>query len=173
MSLQDGDNNDSLYFNPFAGSSQASFSSALKTTTENGGSIGARPGFRRRGSEGSSARRSRTDHDPQDGEDIFGSVHARSQTTDAVFGSSSSTKFHPLQAPLARTSGGSSSSISNADTRPRLKRLMSNLGPSPAGKDDSADEDEAPSSRSNAALKEKVVIVHEVCLDASRISASL
>ncbi|KAI0088169.1 hypothetical protein BDY19DRAFT_216261 [Irpex rosettiformis] len=166
MSLQDGGGTNDLYVNPFAGSSQSSFSSAVKRTTENGGSIGTRPGFRRRGSESNAAKRSRNDHDPwHDEEDAFGNVHARSQTTDAVFGGSSSTKFHPLQGSLARTSGGSSPSMSGTDTRPRLKRLLSDLGQRHAGKVDSEDEDDAPPSRSDAALKEKVVIVHEVCPD--------
>ncbi|KAI0798492.1 hypothetical protein BC629DRAFT_224487 [Irpex lacteus] len=163
MSLLDGDSNDDLYFNPFAGSSQSSFSSAVKRTTENGGSIGTRPGFRRRGSESNATKRSRNDHNPLgDEDDASGGAHARAQTADAVFGSSSSTKFHPLQPPLNRKSGGGSSSASIADTRPRLKRLLSDLGPDPSGKVDSADEDETSARRSNAALKEKIVIVHEI-----------
>ncbi len=174
MSLLDGDSNDDLYFNPFAGSSQSSFSSAVKRTTENGGSIGTRPGFRRRGSESNATKRSRNCHNPLgDEDDASGGAHARAQTADAVFGSSSSTKFHPLQPPLNRKSGGGSSSASIADTRPRLKRLLSDLGPDPSGKVDSADEDETSARRSNAALKEKIVIVHEVRISLECVAAHL
>lgn len=159
-----GDVDSDLYFNPFAGSSQSSFSSAVKPKDA---AIGTRPAYRRRGSEGSAVRRVRNDHDTwQEGSSAFGSVHARSRTLEAVVGSSAgAAKSHPLASRHSPSSTGSSLS-SLADTRPRLKRLLSDLDPAQDRSNGYHDGDEEPDARrvspSNAALKEKVVIVHEV-----------
>jgi hypothetical protein len=153
-----------LFFNPFVNASQSSFSSALKKTTmvEGSGSIGTRLAFRRRGSESSATRISGNDGDVWQSDSDSG-AHARSMTADAVVGSSSSTRFHPLQTPSRRAVGSSSSRSSITDTRPRLKRLLSDLGPDTNGNNDSENERE-DSPRRNAALREKVVIIHEVSL---------
>ncbi|KAI0339953.1 hypothetical protein BDW22DRAFT_560997 [Trametopsis cervina] len=159
------DDENNLYYNPFAGASQSSVSSAV-SRKDGGGGIAARPVYRRRGSESSAARRTRNDHDPwQEGSSTFGAAHSRSRTADSAVGSSSGAKFHPLEsASHSRSAGAGSSGSSITDTRPRLKRLLSDLGPGSNGKDDSYQEasEEVVSRPSNAALKEKVVIVHEV-----------
>lgn len=166
-STSHGDIDNDLYFNPFAGSSQSSFSSAVKPKD---GSIGTRPMYRRRGSEGSAAKRVRTDHDRwQEGHTMPGLVHGRSRTLDGVVGSSSGAKFHPLASPKNLASGATSSRSSITDTRPRLRRLLSDLDPA-LSRNDSPSEDlveEATASLpsiSNTTPRERVVIVHEVCL---------
>ena len=161
------DDVDHLYFNPFvASSSQASFSSAY---TPKDNRSGTKPTLRRRGSEGP-ARRSRNDHDPwsstQDGagSSSSSSAHLRARTMDAVVGSSSGTSLHPLSlSALGSTNGSSQSSL--ADTRPRLKRILSDLETSAARKDDDAGVPKAAQTKplGNGGLKDRVVIVHEVC----------
>ncbi|KAI0690437.1 hypothetical protein BC835DRAFT_1417798 [Cytidiella melzeri] len=155
-----GSDSSDLYFNPFASAPQHSFSSAVKRTAD---SIGTRPMFRRRGSESSAAKRSRNDHDPwKDTSQPFATVHARSRTVDTVVGSSSGAKFHPLQTPQSQATGASSFRSVIADTRPRLKRLLSDMGPVLDGGQVESSDGEVVVRHNNAALKEKVVIVHEV-----------
>lgn len=173
MSLQGSGNvsssqivDNGLYFNPFAGSSQSSFSSAVKLKDAG---VATRPAYRRRGSDSSAVRRSRNDHDRWQ---ESGTVHARSRTLDGVVGGSTSgSKSHPL-APRSSALGSGSSSSSLADTRPRLKRLLSDLEPAPIRNDHSADSEERPdaSKSSDAVLNERVVIVHEVRDQANRYS---
>lgn len=152
------DDVDSPYYNPFLGaSSQSSFTSAVTSKDTLGNS---RPLLRRRGSE-SSAKRSRNDHDPRkyEGE---AAAHARARTMDSATGSSSGARAHPL-AHSNLGSGSASSRSSLIDTRPRLKRLLSDILPDPSLRDEPQDvEEPAPSNERNGALKERVVIVHEV-----------
>ena len=155
---------DSLYYNPFAGSSaQASFSSAY---TPKDAHSGTRPTLRRRGSE-STARRARNDHEPwaaaQDGS-AQSAVHVRSRTMDTVVGSSSGTNLHPLSVSSVGSTANSSQS-SLADTRPRLKRLLSDLEITAAQGAGSAEEsrEQVSSPLRNGGLKERVVVVHQVC----------
>jgi hypothetical protein len=156
-----GDDADSLYFNPFASptSSHTSFSSAF--TPKEARSGGSKPTLRRRCSDGS-ARRGRTDHDPTQDESGPSSVHARSRTMDTVVGSSSGTNLrHPLAASTLSSVANSSRS-SLTDTRPRLKRLLSDLGTKSATDGDDGEE-QVSSPKSNAGPQEKVVIVHKAC----------
>ncbi|KIP06540.1 carbohydrate-binding module family 50 protein [Phlebiopsis gigantea 11061_1 CR5-6] len=149
-----------LYSNPFAGSSsQASFSSAY---TPKDAHSGTRPTLRRRGSE-STARRARNDHEPwaqaQDGP-AQSAVHVRSRTMDTVVGSSSGTNLHPL----AVGSTTNSSQTSLADTRPRLKRLLSDLETTAAQGAGAAAEsrEQVSSPLRNGGLTERVVVVHQI-----------
>ncbi|EKM54725.1 carbohydrate-binding module family 50 protein [Phanerochaete carnosa HHB-10118-sp] len=150
------DDVDSLYHNPFAASSStSSFSSAY---TPKDAQIGARPTLRRRGSEGP-ARRSRNDHDPF-ADDTAAAAHVRSRTMGAVVGSSSATS---LRHPLAISSLGSNASSSRSsltDTRPRLKRLLSNLETTSTPHHEEGEESGLATSPTNdARLKERLVIV--------------
>lgn len=151
------DDVNSPYFNPFAASSSHSSSSSAFTLRD-----GPKPTLRRRGSEGS-ARRARTDHDPwAQAVDAAPGAHVRARTIDTAVGSSSGTNLHPL----ALGSAASSSRSSLAETRPRLKRLLSDLETNVACREDDEDElSERPSSpRQAGGPKERVVIVHEVSI---------
>lgn len=160
------DDVDSLYYNPFAASSStSSFSSAY--TPRDAHSSGAKPTLRRRGSD-APTRRSRNDHDPfaQDAPASPG-AHARARTMDAVVGSSSATNLrHPLAVSNLGSNAGSSRS-SLTDTRPRLKRLLSDLETTSSPKlEDVEVPERVMSPTSIEGPKERVVIIHE----ASRMS---
>ncbi|OBZ70526.1 hypothetical protein A0H81_09343 [Grifola frondosa] len=143
------DRNDSLLTrgNSFAGHSETSFSSAIKLKD-------TRPAVRRRGSD-IAARRTRNDHDTwREGS----SSHLRSRTVDSVGASSS----HPLA--FGHSSSSSVSSYGD-DTRPSLKRLLSE----PEAIRESS---ERPLLNSDGGMfdlthplsmeEEKLVLVHEV-----------
>ncbi|EMD33712.1 CsMn29 [Gelatoporia subvermispora B] len=128
--------------------STSSFTSAVKPHQ-------TRPAVRRRGSEGTT-RRSRTDHDPWQDDD----THARARTRTAEAGTS--TNHHPLVRRKDSATTHTRTPFSAHDTRPHLKRLLSDLTPAHG---DSAVSLDPPDDRSRvppAKEEEKVVLVHEV-----------
>lgn len=156
VSMISNDDIPSLYHNPFAGHSESSFTTAIspkRSHAEN------RPIYRRRGSEGSS-KRTRNDHDPwaQNG-GASGSSHSRSQTVHTQFAASTSTTpLHPLA--LGNHSSASLLNLpSPSDSRPYLKRALSDMDTSQSSADDEQ-EDTAPVPSDPE--REKVVIVHKV-----------
>lgn len=148
------------YFNPFAGSSQTSFTSAVKPKDTR---VDTRPGFRRRGSESSAQRR--TDHDPwNEGSGEGRREHMRASTMDTIVRSGGrGTKMHPLASTSSagRMSAGGSSRSSLVDTRPGLKRILSDLDTS-ISRSARSSEDSLPSRPRDATVTETVVIVHDV-----------
>ena len=153
------DNANDVYFNPFAESSQTSFTSAVKPKDTR---VETRPGFRRRGSE-SAAQRSRTDHDPWDDErDGSMRAHVRASTLDSGNASGSGAR-HPLSTAGPSKARGKASQTAIADTRPHLKRMMSDLDAETSMSPRSSEES-LPSTSRTQAVKESMVIVHEVRL---------
>ena len=148
-----------LYYNPFATPSQVSFTSAIKPKD---GRVETRPGFRRRGSE-SVAQRHRTDHDPWDDDPTPSTrAHGRASTSDGLASSSSASKVHPLASP-GRVPSGSSSRMSLIDTRPHLRRVVSDLESESNERRRSHSPDGLVSPNQRAAADmETMVIVHEV-----------
>ncbi|RPD55488.1 hypothetical protein L226DRAFT_615988 [Lentinus tigrinus ALCF2SS1-7] len=146
-----------IWGNPQAEHSQSSFSSAVRRNETT-------PSKRRRGSDGL-ARRGRTDHDPYaDMETSSGSQsHSRSRTMDDGTGvgsywmSGRGTSQHPLRT----SSGGASSSLWTLDheTRPTMRRMLSDREPAGGSADDGVEERR---SESVARDREMLVIVHEV-----------
>jgi len=164
-----GDEIASLYHNPFAGHSESSFTSAIRPKD---GRTETKPTYRRRGSE-VAAKKSRNDHEPWQDED-YGSTssHARSKTLDAgPIASTSSTKLHPLA--LGRPGSASGGGFpSPSDTRPRLKRLLSDSSRGRRGEEAVGDiDDELPVT--SPPPEQKVVIVHEVSADDSLAGVAL
>lgn len=150
----DDDDSSSLYHNPFAGHTESTFTSALRPNETH---VVTRPTMRRRVSDGA-GRRARNDHDPWQGEQS----HSRSRTVDANVASTSRTKHHPL-ARHPRGSKSNNSIVSLSDTRPHLKRLLSEMGTAASSttEDNSKDSDtEQPPP--DEAPHQRVVIVHEV-----------
>ncbi|KAJ3491260.1 hypothetical protein NLI96_g837 [Meripilus lineatus] len=147
----------SLYHNPFAGHSESSFTSAInpkRSHTE------TRPRNRRRGSE-SSVKRARNDHDSWSSTtEATSSSHSRSRTEDSLrVATASTTSLHPLV--LGNQGSPSILSLpSPGDSRPYLKRALSNVSTSQGDSDD-AQEDVAATW--DEPEREKVVIVHQVC----------
>ncbi|TCD67872.1 hypothetical protein EIP91_011870 [Steccherinum ochraceum] len=84
----------------------------------------------------------------------------RSRTVDSAAASSSRTNHHPL-ARHGRGSKSSGSIVSLNDTRPRLKRLLSDLGTVSVGEDSKKNSDTEQSPRDEL-HSQRVVIVHEV-----------
>lgn len=152
------DASSSLYHNPFAGHSDTTFTSAVRPNETR---VMTRPALRRRVSDGA-AGRARNDHDPWQEEERAESSHSRSRTVDSGVASSSSgrTSHHPLSRH-SRSLRSNGSIVSLNDTRPRLKRLLSDMGSSSLGhkEDKSKDSDSEPEEHG----AQRLVIVHEVC----------
>lgn len=160
VSMTSSDDIPSIYHNPFAGHSESSFTSAISPKRSH---ADTRPIYRRRGSE-SLTKRSRNDHDPwiANADWASGISHARSQTADSHFpASTSATSLHPLALGV-HISASFSDLPSPSDTRPYLKRAMSDMVSGANGADDVP---EATTPASSEGGDEKVVIVHEVCYD--------
>lgn len=151
----------SLYYHPFAGHSESSFTSAVRPQE---GRAEARPKFRRRGSE-SATIWERNNHVPWNEEEELpgNNSHVRSKTVDYAFASTASANGHPLAHNL-RTSTSSSSQTSFYGTRPRLNRLLNSSEPSPSGSGSSSIFQSGRSSALSDRGGEKIVIVHEVCI---------
>ncbi|OCH91699.1 hypothetical protein OBBRIDRAFT_834028 [Obba rivulosa] len=125
--------------------STTSFTSAVKPHE-------TRPAYRRRGSDGST-RRSRTDHDPcQD------DSRSRSQTLQ----SGTCMNHHPLAGRRDSASAHTRSPSSAHDTRPHLKRLLSDSTPVPGDTAISLDPPDHRPMPPPAREEEKAVLVHEI-----------
>ncbi|KAH8107775.1 hypothetical protein BXZ70DRAFT_1060467 [Cristinia sonorae] len=144
----------SLHYNPFAGHSEATFTSAIRPSETR---AVTRPAIRRRVSD-TTGKRARNDHDPWEEDEDRGGSHSRSRTEFAI--GSSRTNYHPLARHL-RGSQSNGSIASSNDTRPRLKRLVKEAGGdlSSATEDSHSDTEQAAASVSPT---QRVVIVHEV-----------
>lgn len=126
--------------NPSAGRSETSFTSAVRSKD-------TRPAVRRRGSEGT-AGRVRTDHDP------WHDSHTRSRTLEGDSGS-----HHPLvrnSIPGSKSPDG----VSGHDTRPGLKRLLSDS--EPLSVDSQEELVDTRTMGSPPQREERIVLVHEV-----------
>ncbi|GJE92766.1 LysM peptidoglycan-binding domain-containing protein [Phanerochaete sordida] len=157
------DDVDSLFYNPFAAPSASTSVSSAHTPRD--APPAPKPTLRRRGSEGP-ARRARNDHVPPGAAPAGAAVHVRSRTMDTVVGSSSATDLrHPLAAAALGTPASASRS-SLTDTRPRLKRLLSDLeatsGQARADVDAPGRASSPTGAGARAGPKERLVIVHEV-----------
>lgn len=156
--LGSGDPSDILHYNPFAGHSESSFSSAVKLSE---GRVAAGPVYRRRGSE-SAARKDRRNNIPvdEDGEYPGPNSHVRSRTTD--YASTTSASTHPLA--QIREPPSSRNQISSDGTRPRLNRNLSDLEPFHGGSAASPvfHNDQSSAVVPDRGPAEKIVIVHEV-----------
>ena len=151
---------DSLNYNPFAGHSESSFSSAVKLSD---GRAAARPVYRRRGSE-STSWRDREHHIPIDvdeDEAYPGSnprSHVRSMTESKAGGtSSSSADIHPL---ATRASSSNTSRNGQNTARPRLSRKANSHEPFHSKFGDSSVLHSSPPP--DRGPEEKIVIVHQV-----------
>lgn len=155
VSMISGDDIPSLYHNPFAGHSESSFTTAISPKRSR---AEARPVHRRRGSEGS-PKRTRNDHDPwaQDDE-VSGNFHSRSRTVDGGLPASTPTSLHPL-AFGHYTSRSTMNLPSPSDSRPYLKRALSEMDTSQGSADD---EQEEATPVANYPEREMMVIVHKV-----------
>ncbi|KAH9946957.1 hypothetical protein B0H21DRAFT_822312 [Amylocystis lapponica] len=146
-SFHDFEHDDEATFvlNPFAGHSETSFSSAVKPKE-------TRPAVRRRGSDGA-AKRARNDHDP------WRVSHSRAYTMDGE----RSGDHHPLvgiPSIEARSTYGDSTAH---DTRPRLKRLLSDSDPMSSDPDDPvANSGTNGENALRSGQEERVVLVHEI-----------
>lgn len=152
------DGSSSLYLNPFAGHTETTFTSALRPKETR---VVTRPVLRRRASDGI-GRRARNDHDPWHDEDASEGTHIRSRTLESSLSSSNRTSHHPLvRNPRGMRSSGSIASLN--DTRPRLKRLLGDLGlSSPSHIEDDSKNSDSEQSPVGEPASQTVVIVHEV-----------
>lgn len=137
---------------PWASESNVSFSSAIKHSE-------TRPAIRRRVSDGA-ARRRRNDHEPYYG------AHSRALTLDND--AAGPTGSHPLESPASSRSVKDfvSSLLSAHDTRPHMKRVLSDAEAASASADGSlgADSNNGRMAGTNPQPREeqRVVIMHEV-----------
>ncbi|KAI0081966.1 hypothetical protein K474DRAFT_1748676 [Panus rudis PR-1116 ss-1] len=151
-----GEPND-IYWNPFAGQSGPASSSALRVSESR---ADTRLAIRRRGSDSTVKRVNGGDLDNPGSYGSAGSSHSRSRTLDdGAVASSSGANLHPLASGIQ--SSGSSSGLTLHDTRPRLKRIVSDLESVGSGGSD-ASLDEESVSTSKGKEPERTVIVHEV-----------
>ena len=147
-----------VWSNPQAGSSQASFSSAIRRND-------VTPSKRRRGSEGL-ARRGRADYDPWPSSNPPPSpgVHNRSRTVDDEAGMGSYwlpakdlTQYHPLRHSASHAS--TSSWTLDHGTRPSMRKILSS---DDADKRNNEISEEDHPDHSLVRDREMLVIIHEV-----------
>lgn len=154
-----GDSSDGLYYNPFAGHSESSFTSAVKLSKSR---AETRPIYRRRGSE-SAARKDRGFDLPidEDEEHSGSDSHVRSKTEDnASTQATSATYTHPL---AIWTSSSNNGQNSLNGSRPRINRLLSSIEPFHSGSAESSlFYDGLSSAVPDRGVAEKIVIVHQV-----------
>ena len=138
--------------NPWASTSDVSFSSAIKGSD-------TRPAIRRRVSDGATRRR-RNDHEP------YHAVHSRALTLDSD--AAKPTSSHPLASPASSRSVKDfvSSLLSAHDTRPRMKRVLSDAEGTSASVQGMSGADASHNRTANvkpqAREAQRVVIMHEV-----------
>lgn len=142
MPLENNIDGDAVLNNSWAAHSDTSFTSAIRS----------RPSVRRRGSDDTT--RTRNNHDSAR------TSHSRSRTFDHVsHGSASSLLTVTTGSPKAESR---STWFSANDTRPRLKRLLSDAEAMLDGSSTSAGGDDHGTSISKPNKDEKIVLVHQV-----------
>ncbi|KAK7692216.1 hypothetical protein QCA50_003840 [Cerrena zonata] len=159
ISLGSGDSPDSLYYNPFAGHSESSFTSAVKLSKSR---AETRPIHRRRGSE-SAARKDRGFDIPidEDEEHSGSNSHVRWKTEDnASTQPTSATDTHPL-AIWASSSNNGQNSLNGSRTR--INSILNRPEPFHSGSaESSVFYDGLSSAVPDRGVAEKIVIVHQV-----------
>ena len=138
--------------NPWASTSNVSFSSAIKGSE-------TRPAVRRRVSDGATRRR-RNDHEP------YHAMHSRALTLDSD--GARPTSSHPLASPASSRSVKDfvSSLLSVHDTRPRMKRVLSDAEGTSASAlrapGTGMNHDRLADTKPRPKKEQRVVIMHEV-----------
>ncbi|CCL99053.1 uncharacterized protein FIBRA_01064 [Fibroporia radiculosa] len=132
--------------NPWTAHSDSSFSSAVNTNA-------TRPAVRRRGSEGA-AWKTKIDRDPQR------TPHFRSRTLDVDLDDGAGS--HPLASGSAPKKGFIGGWFSAHNTRPHMKRLLSDVELASDGQSTDAAVGRSEAGRTSQRTDERLVVVHEV-----------